>query len=83
MAYFIDETGKRGLKVEGRQLFAWDFDARMFVSPVDDAPPKSRMKRCTEFKRRPSFANALHVILEGQGKAGSCAKSARAVRKRN
>ena len=28
MAYFIDETWKRGLKAEGRQFFAWDFDAR-------------------------------------------------------
>ena len=52
MAYFIDETGKRGLKAEGKQFFAWDFDARKFVSPVDDAPPKSRMRRCSEFEAK-------------------------------
>lgn len=52
MAYFIDEVGKRGLKAEGRQFFAWDFDARKFVSPVDDAPPKSRMERCSEFEAK-------------------------------
>ena len=50
MAYFIDETGKRGLKAEGKQFFAWDFDARKFVSSVDDAPPKSRMTLCSEFE---------------------------------
>lgn len=52
MAYFIDEAGTRGLKAEGRQFFAWDFDARKFVLPVDDAPPKSRMKRCSEFEAK-------------------------------
>ena len=52
MAYYIDEAGKRGLKAEGKQFFAWDFDARKFVSPVDDAPPKSRMRRCTEFEAK-------------------------------
>lgn len=52
MAYFIDEAGRRGLKAEGRQFFAWDFDARKFVSPVDDAPPKSRMRRCSEFEAK-------------------------------
>ena len=52
MAYYIDEAGKRGLKAEGRQFFAWDFDARKFVSPVDDAPPKSRMRRCSEFEAK-------------------------------
>ena len=30
MAYLIDETGKRGLKAEGRQFFAWDFCAIRF-----------------------------------------------------
>ena len=52
MAYYIDEAGNRGLKAEGRQFFAWDFDARKFVSPVDDAPPKSRMERCSEFEAK-------------------------------
>ena len=52
MAYFIDDAKKRGLKAEGRQFFAWDFDARKFVSPVDDAPPKSRMRRCSEFEAK-------------------------------
>ena len=52
MAYFIDEVGKRGLKAEGKQFFAWDFDSRKFSSPVDDAPPKSRMKRCSEFEAK-------------------------------
>ena len=52
MAYFIDKTGKRGLKAEGKQFFAWDFDARKFVLPVDDAPPKSRMERCSEFQAK-------------------------------
>lgn len=50
MAYYIDETGKRGLKAEGKQFLAWDFDARKFVSSVDDAPPKSRMTLCSEFE---------------------------------
>ena len=52
MAYYIDEAGKRGLKAEGKQFFAWDFDARKFASPVDDAPPKSRMRRCSEFEAK-------------------------------
>ena len=30
MAYFIDEAGKRGLKAEGKQFFAWYFDTRNF-----------------------------------------------------
>lgn len=49
MAYFIDETGKRGLKAEGRQFFAWSKETRKFSVPVDDAPPKSRMLRCSEY----------------------------------
>ena len=58
MAYFIDEVGKRGLKAEGKQFFVWDFDARKFSSPVDDAPPKSRMRRCSEFEaKRFNFAS--------------------------
>lgn len=52
MAYFIDETGKRGLKAEGRQFFAWSKDTRKFSVPVDDAPPKSRMRRCSEFEAK-------------------------------
>lgn len=52
MAYFIDDAGKRGLKAEGKRFFAWDFDARKFVSPVGDAPPKSRMRRCSEFEAK-------------------------------
>ena len=52
MAYYIDEIGKRGLKAEGKQFFAWDFDARKFVQPIDDAPPKSRMRRCAEFEAK-------------------------------
>ena len=52
MAYFIDEAGKRGLKAEGRQFFAWDVAAKKFASPVDDAPPKSRMRRCSEFEAK-------------------------------
>ena len=52
MAYYIDEAGKRGLKAEGKQFFAWDYDARKFALPVDDAPPKSRMMRCSEFEAK-------------------------------
>ena len=52
MAYFIDETGKRGLKAEGRQFFAWSKETRKFSVPVDDAPPKSRMERCSEFEAK-------------------------------
>lgn len=49
MAYYIDETGKRGLKAEGKRFFAWSKEARKFSVPVDDAPPKSRMLRCSEY----------------------------------
>lgn len=52
MAYFIDETGKRGLKAEGKQFFAWSKETRKFSVPVDDAPPKSRMERCSEFEAK-------------------------------
>ena len=52
MAYYIDEVGKRGLMAEGKKFFAWDCDARKFASPVDDAPPKSRMRRCSEFEAK-------------------------------
>lgn len=52
MAYYIDETGKRGLKAEGRQFFAWSMETRKFSVPVDDAPPKSRMTRCSEFEAK-------------------------------
>ena len=69
VAYFIDEAGKRGLKAEGRQFFAWDFDARKFVSPVDDAPPKSRMRRCSEFEAK-KF-NFLSDEIDWVGKVDS------------
>lgn len=45
----MDKTGKRGLKADGRQFFAWSKETRTFSSPVDDAPPKSRMVKCSEY----------------------------------
>lgn len=49
MAYFIDEAGKRGLMADGKQFFAWSRETRKFSVPVDDAPPKSRMLRSSEY----------------------------------
>lgn len=52
MAFYIDEAGKRGLKAEGKLFFAWDKETRKFSVSVDDAPPKSRMKRCSEYEAK-------------------------------
>lgn len=52
MAFYIDEAGKRGLKAEGKNFFAWDVSRRKFFIPVTDAPPKSQMKRCSDFEAR-------------------------------
>ena len=77
MAYFIDETGKRGLKAEGKQFFAWSKEARKFSVPADDAPPKSRMVRCSEYDAKffnfksdpadwPAELNRLSDVLLGR-----------------
>lgn len=52
MAFYIDEAGKRGLKAEGKLFFAWDTETRKFSVSVDDAPPKSRMRRCSEYEAK-------------------------------
>lgn len=62
MAYFIDETGNRGLKAEGKLFFAWNVETRKFSAPVDDAPPKSRMRRCSEFE-----AKYFNFLSDGAG----------------
>ena len=52
MAFYIDEAGKRGLKAEGKNFFAWDVSRRKISIPVTDAPPKSQMTRCSDFEAR-------------------------------
>ena len=52
MAFYIDEAGRRGLKAEGKNFFAWDVSRRKFSIPVTDAPPKSQMTRCSDFEAR-------------------------------
>ena len=80
MAYFIDEAGKRGLMADGKQFFAWSRETRKFSVPVDDAPPKSRMLRSSEYDAKffnyksdpadwPAELNRLSEILFGRGKA--------------
>lgn len=65
MAFYIDEAGKRGLKAEGKNFFAWDVSRRKFSFPVTDAPPKSRMERCSDFEARKfSFESAKEGWLE-------------------
>ena len=80
MAYYIDETGKRGLKAEGGQFFVWSKETRKFSVPVDDAPPKSRMLRCSEYDAKffnfksdpadwPTELNRLSDVLFGRNDA--------------
>ena len=62
MAYYIDEAGRRGLKAEGRQFFGWSRESRKFSVPVDDAPPKGRMKKCLEYDAK--FFNFMSAPVD-------------------
>ena len=52
MAYYIDETKKTAVKMEGRSAFAWNERTHRFDLPFAELSPKSRMQRVSEFEAR-------------------------------
>ena len=52
MAYYIDEIKNTAVKADGKMIYGWNRESRMFDMPIADPTPKSRMFRCSEFEAR-------------------------------
>ena len=52
MAYYIDDAKKTAVKIDGKSIYGWNRETRLFDLPVTGSSPKSQMVRCSDFEAR-------------------------------